>query len=61
MEELIELALKRIEALEKKLEKYFSILNVGNEMDFILKGTYVLQSDIENVMAGKLEGEEENG
>ena len=57
MEELIELALKRIEELEKKLEKYFSILNVGNELDIILKGTYVLQSDIENIVAGKLKGE----
>lgn len=58
MEELIELALKRIEALEKKLEEYFSLLKVGNEIDFILKGTYVLQSDIDNILAGKTEEEE---
>lgn len=52
MQELIELALKRIDALEKKIEQYFSILKVGNEIDFILKGTYVFKSEIENLLNG---------
>ena len=52
MEELLELALKRISDLEKKLEKYYHLLKVQNELDFILKGTYVLNTDIEEVLSG---------
>lgn len=52
MNELIELALKKIDMLEKKLEKYIEILKIDNEIDFILKGSYVLQEEIENVLSG---------
>lgn len=52
MEELLLLALKRIEALEKKLERYYSMLKVDNEVDFILKGTYITDEEISNVISG---------
>ena len=52
MQELIELALKKIEVLEKKVEKYFSMLKIENELDFIFKGTYLLQEEIEDIYTG---------
>lgn len=56
MQELIELALKKIDMLEKKLERYYSMLKVENEIDFILKGTYVTEQDVEDMLAGNYEG-----
>ncbi len=53
MEELLDLAFKKIDVLEKKLEKYYSLLKVENELDFILKGTYILQEDYDKVLAGE--------
>ena len=53
MQELLELALKRIEDLEKKVEKYFSILKVDNELDFILKGTYITDDDVQKIIEGR--------
>lgn len=50
--ETLENALKRISDLERKIEKYYQILKIENELDFILKGTYVLQEDIDNIMSG---------
>lgn len=52
MEELLELALKKIDVLEKKLERYYSLLKIDNELDFILNGSYILQTDFDNVMSG---------
>ena len=53
MEELLELALKKIDILEKKLEKYYSLLKIDNELDFVLNGSYILQEDIDNVLVGQ--------
>ena len=53
MQELLELALKRIDALEKKLEKYYSLLKVDNELDFIIRGTYVTDEDIQKIIEGR--------
>jgi len=53
MQELLELALKRIEELEKKIEMYFSMLKVDNELDFILKGTYITKEDVDKIMEGR--------
>lgn len=53
MQELLELLLKRVEMLEKKVEKYFSLLKVDNELDFIIKGTYICEEDIEKILEGK--------
>ena len=50
--EALELALKRIADLERKIEKYYQLLKTENELDFILKGTYVLQGDIDNIITG---------
>ena len=53
MQEMLEMLLKRVEELEKRVEKYFSLLKVDNELDFILKGTYMLESDINKILEGK--------
>lgn len=53
MEELLELALKKIDVLEKKLEKYYSLLKIDNELDFILNGSYIIQEDLDNVLVGQ--------
>ena len=53
MKEIIELILKRLEALEKKVEKYFSLLKVDNELDFIIKGTYLMEEDVSKILEGK--------
>lgn len=50
--ELIENALKRIANLERKLEKYYELLKIENELDFILNGTYVFENEITNVING---------
>ena len=47
-----EMLLKNITEIERKIEKYYQILKIENELDFILKGTYVLQEDIDNIMSG---------
>lgn len=52
MEEVLELALKRIDDLEKKLEKYYQLLKTENELNFILNGTYLLNEDIEKILQG---------
>ena len=52
MEELVELALKKIDKLEKKLEKYVEMLRADNEIDFILKGSYVTQEELNSVIMG---------
>lgn len=52
MEEMLQLALKRIELLEKKVEKYYHILKVDNELDFVLRGTYLTDQDINNFLIG---------
>lgn len=53
MQELLEFALKRIDVLEKKLERYYSLLKIDNELDFVLNGTYILQDDFDEVLAGQ--------
>ena len=52
MEEMLELAFKRISELEKKLEIYYELLKIGNELDFILNGTYILEEDIQKFLEG---------
>lgn len=53
MEETLELALKKIADLERRLEKYFEILYIENELDFILKGNYVFDSEIDKILSGE--------
>lgn len=52
IKEQLELVLNRISDLERKLERYYYILKVENELDFILKGTYCFESEIENIING---------
>lgn len=52
MENVIEDLLKRISKLEKLVESYFNYLKIDNDLDFILKGSYFLKDDLENVLSG---------
>ena len=62
MDELLELTIKRIDALEKRLEKYYHSLEVKNELDFILNGGYIFKEDIDAIMSGNylMQGESAN-
>lgn len=57
MDEMLELALKRLDELEKKVERYYKLLEVNNEIDFILKGGYVFKEDVEAIVAGTYDEE----
>ncbi len=48
----IEMAIKRIESLEKRMELYFELLDLKDELEFIMKGIYVTEDDIEDVLLG---------
>ena len=48
----IEHLLKKINELEKRIENYFNHLKIDNELDFILKGTYVLRGEVLNIING---------
>ena len=50
--EEIELAIKRLAQLEKRIELYYQMLKIDNELGFILNGTYVLDADIDAVLKG---------
>lgn len=52
MEEEIENLHKKIEELEKKVDLFYQLLLVKNELDFVLKGYYVLDEEIEDVLNG---------
>lgn len=52
MIEMVELCLKKINALEKRLENYYQLLKVENELDFILKGTYFIEDEMNSIMTG---------
>ena len=55
MQELVELALKKIDVLEKKLERYYSLLKIDNEIDFVLNGTYITEQDLLDMLDGNYE------
>lgn len=57
MDEMLELALKRLDELEKKVERYYKLLEVNNEIDFILKGGYVFKEDVDAIIAGTYDEE----
>ncbi len=50
MQEMLEMLIKKVETLEKKLEKYYSLLKVDNELDFVLKGTYITEDEMDAVV-----------
>ncbi len=51
MKDNLDDVIKRLLQLEKKLEKYYSLLLINNELDFILKGNYILD-EVENILQG---------
>ena len=53
MNDLLVEALRRIEALEKKLEQYYEMLKCGSELDWIWKGTYISDEELELFWEGK--------
>ena len=53
MKELLDLAFKKINSLEKKMELYYKMLNINNELDFVIKGTYVCEDEIDKVLKGE--------
>ncbi len=52
IEEMLDFALKKISMLEKRVEKYYQLLKIENELDFILSGNYLLEEQIENILKG---------
>ena len=48
----IENLTERILTLEKKLERYYGLLSVQNELDFIMHGTYIFVDDLTNILEG---------
>ena len=52
MEELLELLLKKVAFLEKKVEMYYQMLKIENELDFIINGTYLMEEDVNNILLG---------
>lgn len=55
MEETVELAMKKISELERKLENYYQILFIENELDFILRGSYIVEDELSKVISGNYE------
>ena len=55
MEETLELAMKRISELERKLENYYQLLFIENELDFILRGSYIVEDELSKIISGNYE------
>lgn len=53
MQEILEKVMKRIDSLEKKVERYYMLLKMENELDFILKGSYLLTEDVDKIVEGR--------
>lgn len=53
MNDLLVEALRRIEALEKKLEQFYELLQCDNELDWIWRGTYIPEEELEQFWEGK--------
>lgn len=51
--EEIERAIQKIYQIEKKMEKYYEMLKLENELDFILKGGYVLKDELQKILDGE--------
>ena len=52
MEDAVELLLKKLTQLEKKVEMYYQMLKINNELDFIINGTYLVEEDVNNILIG---------
>lgn len=49
---VVEMQLKKLMDLEKKLESYFKMLKVDNELTFIMNGTYLVEDELQNILNG---------
>ena len=61
MDNFVEILFKRLNALEKKMEKYYRVLYIENELDFILNGTYIFEEDLAGILDGNYVLGGENG
>ena len=52
MDTELEIIRKRVEQLEKKIEIYYELLTIQNELDFIMRGSYLLDDDINDILDG---------
>lgn len=52
MEELLLKAIKKNEDISNRLERYYQYLKFENELDIIMKGTYITVTEIENILSG---------
>lgn len=52
VDELILKVMKKNEELSNKLERYYQFLKFDNELDAIIKGVYVTDGEIENILKG---------
>lgn len=55
MQEDLDLAVKRIAELERKIERYYQLLHIDDELDFILNGTYTAPVEINSIVDGTYE------
>lgn len=49
---VFEMQLKKISELEKRIESYYKLLKIDNELSFILSGTYMLEDDLSKILEG---------
>ena len=52
VDEIILKVMKKNEELSNKLERYYQYLKFDNELDAIIKGVYVTDGEIENILKG---------
>ncbi len=52
MQDNYELIIKRLSDLERRLERYYQLLLIRDELDFILKGKYIVDEDLQEIMNG---------
>lgn len=50
--DLLEITYKKLQNLEKRVELYYSILKITNELDFILNGNYYLEDELSKILEG---------
>ncbi len=47
-----EMLLKKVNDLERRLERYYQLLFIRDELDFILKGKYISENDMNEIFNG---------
>jgi len=50
--DMVKMQFKKLMDLEKKLESYFKMLKVDNELTFIMNGTYLVEDELQNILNG---------